>query len=137
MLEQELEKQNFEERKRQQEQELQELLHQKDLERQRQEHTRRLLAEESTKAALKFIVEKVIHDGLRQELSRICSNQIEIETEVQTLLQQHENERDDNEAKESPASGEEGLSGQKEGQLFHKDRITKKKEAERLKRLQI
>jgi len=135
MLEQELEKESFEERKRQQE--LQELLHQKDLERQRTEHTRRSLAEESTKATLKVIVEKVIHDALRQELSRICSNQIEIETEVQTLLQQHENIRDDNEAKESPASGEEGLSGQKEGQLFHKDRITKKKEAERLKRLQI
>ena len=135
MLEQELEKESFEERKRQQE--LQELLHQKDLERQRTEHTRRSLAEESTKATLKVIVEKVIHDALRQELSRICSNQIEIETEVQTLLQQHENKRDDNEAKESPASGGEGLSGQKEGQLFHKDRITKKKEAERLKRLQI
>lgn len=64
----------------------------RELERQRQEETRRRIAQEQTKSALKAVVDDLVQEHLRREIGKLCQNRIEVETEVQDVLRQREHD---------------------------------------------
>ena len=63
---------DLEQRKRAQEEQLEELLRMRDLEKQKQEETTRRIEQEKTRSALKAVVDSILQEHVRKEIRKLC-----------------------------------------------------------------